>query len=158
MTVAARYSPVATRGSNESGDFRLWHETDMPTTLRDVRFQRQSGKHKLPSSSSAFDPKPTCGREQSTPVPAGQPLAFHAPGQEVDAVLAEERLLLEHESRHAPMPRGGMVLFIGRDHRLESVGIGLDRLVHCGEVKPRTRGGPGERATLVPALRQRVPQ
>jgi hypothetical protein len=33
------------------------HETDMPTTLRDVRFQGQSGKHMLALSSSQFDPK-----------------------------------------------------------------------------------------------------
>jgi hypothetical protein len=29
----------------------------MPTTLRDVRFQGQSGKHMLASSFSGFDPK-----------------------------------------------------------------------------------------------------
>src|SRR5262249_2033554 len=39
----------------------------------------------------------------STSLPAGQPLAFHAPDQEVDAVLAEKRFVLEHEGRHAPM-------------------------------------------------------
>jgi|SRR5258706_4367257 len=35
------------------------HETDMPTTLRDVRFQGQSGKHMLASSFSGFDPTAT---------------------------------------------------------------------------------------------------
>src|SRR6266404_6710529 len=34
----------------------MWHETDMPTALRDVRFQGQSGKHMLASSFSGFDP------------------------------------------------------------------------------------------------------
>jgi hypothetical protein len=29
----------------------------MPTTLRDVRFQGQSGKHMLASSFSGFDPE-----------------------------------------------------------------------------------------------------
>ena len=38
---------------------RSWHETDMPTALRDVRSQEQSGKHVLPLSSSQFDPKRT---------------------------------------------------------------------------------------------------
>ena len=33
-----------------------WHETDMPTALRDVRSQEQSGKHLLTVSSSQFDP------------------------------------------------------------------------------------------------------
>ena len=28
-------------------DFRVWHETDMPTVLRDVRLQGQSGNHML---------------------------------------------------------------------------------------------------------------
>jgi hypothetical protein len=37
----------------------LGHETDMPTTLRDVRFQGQSGKHMLASSFSGFDPTRT---------------------------------------------------------------------------------------------------
>ena len=32
------------------------HETDMPITLRDVRFQGQSGKHMLASSFSGFGP------------------------------------------------------------------------------------------------------
>lgn len=32
-----------------------------------------------------------------------QTLALHAPDEEIDAVLAEERLVLEHEGRHAPM-------------------------------------------------------
>jgi hypothetical protein len=32
------------------------HETDMPTALRDVRSQGQSGKHLLALSFSGFDP------------------------------------------------------------------------------------------------------
>jgi hypothetical protein len=36
--------------------FALWHETDMPTALRNVRYQGQSGKHLLALSSSGFDP------------------------------------------------------------------------------------------------------
>src|SRR3979411_2580982 len=40
-------------------DFRSWHRTDMPTALRDVRFQGQSGKHMLTLSFSGFDPKAT---------------------------------------------------------------------------------------------------
>jgi hypothetical protein len=32
-----------------------WHETDMPTALRNVRSQGQSGKHMLALSFSAFD-------------------------------------------------------------------------------------------------------
>jgi len=43
-------------------DFPCWHETDMPTTLRDVRFQGQSGKHMLASSFSGFDPGRTCAQ------------------------------------------------------------------------------------------------
>jgi hypothetical protein len=37
-------------------DGRFWHETDMPTALRDVRSQGQSGKHMLALSFSGFDP------------------------------------------------------------------------------------------------------
>src|SRR5260370_7066683 len=45
----------------------LWHETDMPTALRDVRSQGQSGKHLLALSFSGFDPTRTLG------LPAFQP-------------------------------------------------------------------------------------
>jgi hypothetical protein len=37
----------------------FWHETDMPTALRDVRSQEQSGKHLLTVSSSQFEPTRT---------------------------------------------------------------------------------------------------
>ena len=40
---------------HESG---FWHETDMPTAMRDVR-QGQSGKHILAVSFSVFDPTRT---------------------------------------------------------------------------------------------------
>ena len=33
---------------------RLWHETDMPTALRDVRSQEQSGKYLLGAGISRF--------------------------------------------------------------------------------------------------------
>jgi hypothetical protein len=36
-----------------------WHETDMPTALRNVRYQGQSGKHVLALSFSGFDPERT---------------------------------------------------------------------------------------------------
>ena len=37
-----------------------WHETGMPTAVRDVRSQGQSAEHMLGLSSSQFDPLPTC--------------------------------------------------------------------------------------------------
>jgi hypothetical protein len=43
---------------------------------------------------------------------AAQTFALHAPDQQIDTVLSEERLVLEHEGRHAPMAGGRMVLFI----------------------------------------------
>jgi hypothetical protein len=39
-----------------------WHEADMPTVFRDVRFQGQSGKHLLTLSFSGFDPDVWSGR------------------------------------------------------------------------------------------------
>jgi len=39
-----------------SPDFRVWHETDMPTAMRDVRSRGQSGKNILAVSLSGFDP------------------------------------------------------------------------------------------------------
>src|SRR5258708_6885112 len=42
------------------------HETDMPTALRNVRYQGQSGKHVLALSFSGFDPLQAC------PIMSGQ--------------------------------------------------------------------------------------
>ena len=41
--------------------------------------------------------------ETGSRLTALQTLAFHPPDQEIDAILAEERLVFEHESGHAPM-------------------------------------------------------
>jgi hypothetical protein len=41
----------------------LW--TDMPTALRDVRSQGQSGKHMLALSFSGFDPERTSGLNET---------------------------------------------------------------------------------------------
>jgi len=43
----------------QPGAVHTWHETDMPTALRDVRSQGQSGKHILALSFSGFDPEET---------------------------------------------------------------------------------------------------
>jgi hypothetical protein len=43
-----------------------WHETDMPTLLRDVRSQGQSRKHIVALRSSRFDPKATFGLSERT--------------------------------------------------------------------------------------------
>jgi len=43
----------------QPGAVHTWHETDMPTVFRDVRFQEQSGKHLLALSFSGFDPNQT---------------------------------------------------------------------------------------------------
>src|SRR6267143_3695369 len=45
------------RSGLERSDFVLWHETDMPTAMRDVRSRGQSGKHLLAARISPFDPK-----------------------------------------------------------------------------------------------------
>jgi hypothetical protein len=43
------------KSSCQLGAVHTWHQTDMPTVFRDVRFQGQSGKHLLASSFSGFD-------------------------------------------------------------------------------------------------------
>src|SRR5216683_2007591 len=55
------------RGPSRS-DLVHWHETDMPTALRDVRSQEQSGKHLLTASSSQFDPPPKSSGNRKTVV------------------------------------------------------------------------------------------
>ena len=42
-----------------------WHETDMKTALRNVRFRGQSGKHMLASSFSGFGPEADIRRSMS---------------------------------------------------------------------------------------------
>src|SRR6267154_4040413 len=54
-----RWSPQSRIFRVTLPDFRCWHETDMPTAVRDVRSQGQSGKHMLGLSSSQFDPQRT---------------------------------------------------------------------------------------------------
>jgi hypothetical protein len=44
------------RQSTNYLDFRCWHQTDMPTALRNVRFRGQSRKLLLALSFSGFDP------------------------------------------------------------------------------------------------------
>jgi hypothetical protein len=53
-----RRSPdvVNKRCYSKPNEFRVWHETDMSTALRNVRFQGQSGKHMLALSFSGFGP------------------------------------------------------------------------------------------------------
>src|SRR5947209_873777 len=77
----------------------------------------------------------------STSAAAGQPLALHPPDQQLDTILSEERLVLEHESRHAPMAGGRMGLFVVGDDRFIAVGVGGYRGIHRGQVKSGGSGG-----------------
>jgi hypothetical protein len=54
-------TPSTNRQSTTSNDLdvAVWHFSDMPAALRDVRSQGQSGKHMLASSFSGFDPTRT---------------------------------------------------------------------------------------------------
>src|SRR5450432_114237 len=99
-----------------------------------------------------------CGGAPSTSAAAGQSLACHPPDQHVDAVLAEERLVLEHESRHPPMPGSCMVLLIADDDALIGIGIGRDSRVHRGKIEARRGCGAGEVIALIPALDGSIPQ
>jgi hypothetical protein len=47
------------RSGLSRSDFVRWHETDMPTAMRNVRSRGQSGKHILAVSLSGFDPTET---------------------------------------------------------------------------------------------------
>src|SRR5258706_15504808 len=55
-------------------DVAYWHQTDMPTVFRDVRFQGQSGKHLLALSFSGFDPGrvKTCARGPEPDIRSGE--------------------------------------------------------------------------------------
>src|SRR5260370_37097441 len=88
---------------------------------------------------------------------SGQPLALHPPDQKVEAVLSEERLVLEHESRHAPMAGGRVVLFVIGDDLFITIGIGRNSGIHRAQVKACGRGGFSEMIPLLPALYRAVP-
>ena len=51
-------------GRNISLNFRSWHEADLPRSHRDVCLSRQTGKHLLGVSLSAFDPVQTFAFEK----------------------------------------------------------------------------------------------
>src|SRR3984957_7784843 len=99
-----------------------------------------------------------CPRAASTALAAGQTLAFHAPDQEVDAVLAEERLVVEREGPHAPMAGRGMRGLVILDHVLIAIEVGRDRSVHRGEIETGGFRGAREVIALVPSLHRAVPQ
>jgi hypothetical protein len=56
MTIAAQVLARGDEVIEQSGDFRSWHETDMPPWSLYVCCWGQSGKHMLGLSSSRFDP------------------------------------------------------------------------------------------------------
>jgi hypothetical protein len=41
------------------GDFRVWHNSEMPARLGDVRYRGQPGRHVLALSLTGFDPNRT---------------------------------------------------------------------------------------------------
>ncbi len=53
----------------------------------------------------------------------------------IDAILAEKGFALENHQRHAPMARGLLGGFIGRDDGFKARGIGLDGAIKLGEVE-----------------------
>ena len=60
LTQHRRRSPLRPSvPTRDAGYDRCWHETDMPTALRDVRSRGQSGKHILAVSFSVFGPTRT---------------------------------------------------------------------------------------------------
>src|SRR5882762_1895054 len=60
-SVVGAPAPHAAAPYRASG-FVRWHETDMPTAMRDVRSRGQSRKHILAMSLSGFDPNRTLDR------------------------------------------------------------------------------------------------
>ena len=60
-SIAGTAMPLAAAPYRASG-LVLWHQTDMPTAMRDVRSRGQSGKHILAVSLSGFGPDVWSGR------------------------------------------------------------------------------------------------
>src|SRR5688572_8101601 len=88
---------------------------------------------------------------KSRSAPLAEPVLAQAPDEQVDAVLAEERLPLEDHGGHAPVPGRLEVALVLVDLGVERRRLARDRDVHLREVVPRARGGLGEVGALVPA-------
>src|SRR5260370_24221520 len=82
---------------------------------------------------------------------SGQPLALHPPDQKVEAVLSEERLVLEHESRHAPMAGGRVVLFVIGDDLFITIGIGRNSAIPPAQAKTCARSRLSDTRAPLPA-------
>ena len=55
----------------QPGAVHTWHEADMPTASRNVRYWVKSGKHLLSLSFSGFDPTATLAALSGSPLIAG---------------------------------------------------------------------------------------
>src|SRR5262249_58894225 len=77
---------------------------------------------------------PLGGDRDSASSPS-QPALSHAPDQEVDAILAEERLALEHHRGHAPVTGRLERALVLRDDPVVTAGITRDRRIELLQVE-----------------------
>ena len=79
------------------------------------------------------------------------------PDQQIESVLAEKRLTLEDEQRHASVACFELTSLIGLDDALEMLRVSRDRIFK----RLRTQSGPadcvGKVVTVVPAVGSPVP-
>ena len=68
---------------------------------------------------------------------ANEPVSLHAPSQQIEAVLSEERLAVEDHQRHAPMAGALLRGFIFGDRSFIAVRLALDFRIEFREVEPR---------------------
>jgi hypothetical protein len=104
----------------------LWHETDMPTAMRDVRSRGQSGKHILAVSFSEFDPKETlrANFDRLIPLAKGEGHRMRTPMLSVAEWLA--RLgLSEYTDRFVENDVDISVLHLLTDQDLKELGVSL---------------------------------
>ena len=84
--------------------------------------------------------------------PAAEAGLLHPPKQDVDPVLAEERLAAEDHQWHAPVAGGLLVGLAAFDFRIVARRIRRDRRIELGEIEASPRRRAGEVITLVPTL------
>src|SRR5215472_309075 len=112
---------------------------------------RKASRDRTPS---AAGPKPR-GAGSGRPPP--QAVLPHAPDQELDPVLAEERLAGKDHRRDAPVPGRFECALVLRDDVVVSSGIPRDRGIQLREIEAGPLRRVGEVRALVPAVHVSAP-
>ena len=81
---------------------------------------------------------------------AREAVSLHAPSEQIEAVLPEERLAVEDHQRDAPVPGAFLRGFIFGDHGFIAIRLAIDFRIELREVQPCTIRCPGQMIAEMP--------